>query len=104
MPEFFDPIVFAVDSDDVATIEVPASCASELLKLIDYLKQYPFSTVRVSRGRPGFTGTRKLSEDDVLTIRHKAALGISQYALAKRYGLTQASVSQIVNRLSWRHL
>ena len=103
MAEFFDPVVFAVDAE-TTSIEVPASCVSELLRLIDYLKQYPFATVYVSRGRPGLTGVRKLSDDDVLLIRHKASQGVSQYSLAKRYGLTQASISRIVNRVTWRHL
>ena len=44
----------------------------------------------------------KLREVDVRTIRERSAAGQSQYAIAADYGITQANVSSIVNRRTWR--
>jgi hypothetical protein len=49
-------------------------------------------------------GRAKLTEDDVRDIRTAYARGTSQVALAKQYGLTQASVSALVLRKTWRHV
>lgn len=46
----------------------------------------------------------KLTEDDVRAIRRAAADGVSQYVLARQYGVGQSAVSRIVLRKSWRNI
>jgi hypothetical protein len=47
----------------------------------------------------------KLTEQDAKDIRARyAAGGISQQTLAKEYGLAQATVSELIRRLTWTHL
>lgn len=46
----------------------------------------------------------KLTEDDVRQIRRRAAEGVSQYKLAKEYGLNQSTVSSVVLRKSWQNV
>lgn len=51
------------------------------------------------------SASAKLTEADVLTIRAcYAAGGVSQGALAREYGLCQATVSELLRRLTWRHV
>lgn len=49
-------------------------------------------------------GTSKLSDDKVVTIRKKYAEGVSQGKLSKIYGVTQAAISNVVNRKTWTHI
>lgn len=50
-------------------------------------------------------GTSKLQPEDIIKIRRCVAeKEVSQYALAKRYGVSQAQISRIVNRLVWKEL
>lgn len=44
---------------------------------------------------------RKLSADDVRTIRDRAALGARQKDLAAQYGVVPATVSMVVRGLRW---
>jgi Autographiviridae endonuclease len=47
----------------------------------------------------------KLTEDDIRSIRARhAADGVSQTALAAEYGVTQATVSAIILRKTWRYV
>lgn len=46
----------------------------------------------------------KLAEADVLAIRAAHADGLSCYALARQYGVTPPTISNIVSRKSWRHI
>lgn len=49
--------------------------------------------------------SRKLSESDVLAIRSEYATGDkNQSRLARKYGVRQGTIWQIVNRNSWRHV
>ena len=51
------------------------------------------------------TGTSKLTDAQVMDIRHRYARGGgSQEALGREYGLTQGTVSLIVNGCRWKHL
>ena len=52
----------------------------------------------VSRGRQ----SRKLTKQDVLDIR--AISGMSQRAIAKRYGVGQKAINLVINRKTWRHI
>lgn len=50
-------------------------------------------------------GGAKLTEDDVREIRRRyRAGGISQSALAREYGLCQASVHELISGKTWRHV
>ena len=43
----------------------------------------------------------KLTQEDVLAIRSSKS---SQYALAREYGVSQAKISQVINRKCWTHI
>lgn len=62
---------------------------------------------KVARGRQ-VKGERapkaKLTAPQVLEIRQSYASGVNQVQLASIYGITQASVSAIVLRKSWKHI
>lgn len=45
-----------------------------------------------------------LTDDQVLALRHLAALGVRQRQLAADFGITQANVSRIVTRKAWTHI
>jgi len=47
-------------------------------------------------------GARKLSEEQVLSIRRKHAAGVSRKALATEYQITAANLWYVVTRRSWR--
>lgn len=57
---------------------------------------------RFSRGER--VHTAKLTEAQVLEIRERYAGGEKQVPLAREYGLTQASISAIILRKSWKHI
>ncbi len=46
----------------------------------------------------------KLTADDVLTIRERAAAGVAQHALATEYGISPSNVSCIVAGHTWAHV
>lgn len=46
----------------------------------------------------------KLVADQVLEIRQFYSAGITQPELARTYGISQASISAIIRRVSWKHL
>lgn len=46
----------------------------------------------------------KLNEDLVFAIRFRASIGEKQNVIAKRYGISKASVSLIVSRKTWAHV
>lgn len=46
----------------------------------------------------------KLTDDDVRQIRRLAAQGQTQRHLANQFGISQPKISQIVNRVAWRHV
>jgi len=49
-------------------------------------------------------GRSKLTEADILEIRRRGANGESQAVLAAAFSVTQASVSMILTRRTWRHV
>ena len=53
------------------------------------------------RGSKGRTAS-KLTEEQVLEIR--AITGMTQRAMAARYGVTEDAISKIINRRNWRHI
>jgi len=51
------------------------------------------------------SSSAKLTEDQVREIRARyAAGGISQSKLGKEYGLAQATVGELLRRVTWHHL
>ena len=55
-----------------------------------------------SRGRR--SGGKTVTREIVLSIRAKHAEGISQYRLAKEFGITATSIGSIVHRRTWVHV
>lgn len=49
-------------------------------------------------------GNNKLSEEQVLEIRHLAKEGFSQPDLAKKFNVDQSTISLILSRKRWQHL
>lgn len=86
------------------TVDVPESVAPEVMDYIHRLSRG--EKVRVVAALPPGSGKAKakLTQEDVLNIRQKHAEGVSQYALAKRYGVTQCTLSLIVNRKIWKNI
>lgn len=64
-----------------------------------YARQTP---ERLARGERH--GQARLQEQDVLAIRAHAAAGVSQLALAARFGVSPSAISAIVRRHIWAHL
>ncbi len=59
----------------------------------------------VSTNRAGSgNGQAKLTEQQVVEIRHRAATGEMQKALAAEFDISPMTVSNIVNRQTWRHV
>lgn len=49
-------------------------------------------------------GRAKLTEEQVLEIRHLTTLGHTNKTLADRFGVSHGLISQVVNRQVWRHV
>lgn len=46
----------------------------------------------------------KLTPDIVREVRRRAASGESQHSLAGEFGVHQSNISQVVSRVTWRHV
>lgn len=44
----------------------------------------------------------KVNPDIVRAIRKESAQGMTQVALAKKYGIAQPNISKIIRRISWK--
>jgi predicted DNA-binding protein (UPF0251 family) len=55
-------------------------------------------------GRHTHPETNKLTAADVLEIRRLVANGVPQKDIAIRYGISRATVCNIVKRVTWKHL
>ena len=49
-------------------------------------------------------GGSKLNEADVLAIRQARSSGVTQQALADRYGVTRSTIGSIERRSTWKHV
>jgi len=49
-------------------------------------------------------GLSKLTESDVIEIRHKRELGYTIISLADEYGVTHTSISRICLKHTWKHI
>lgn len=61
----------------------------------------------VAKGRSSYgekSGIAKLKEDDVELIKRMKDSGIRQFILAKKFGVSQGTISLIVLKKSWKHL
>ena len=54
--------------------------------------------------KPSNKGARKLTEDDVRTIRKRAEQGVSNRLQAEDFNVTQAAIWNIVRRNTWKHV
>lgn len=66
---------------------------------------------RAKKGRSGYTGKpgeeardAKLTNDDVREIRSLAASGVGIREIARRYSVAHTTISNAVNRKTWRHI
>lgn len=60
---------------------------------------------RLGKNRGERHGNAKLTEAGVKEIREKyAAGGITTVRLAKEYGVCQATIAHVVNRIAWKHI
>lgn len=57
----------------------------------------------LERGR-GATPGRKLTDDQVVTIRERRSMGARQKDLAEQFGVTDGQISMIVRGERWKHL
>ena len=74
-------------------------------------KENTHDMIKKGRHSPGWLGPNgeeqwmaKLTDEKVLRIRARYKKGETQDALAVRYNMTQASISRVVNRKTWRHI
>lgn len=58
----------------------------------------------IRKGRKRAWGLQKLDAARVLDIRSRAASGVLQRSIATEFGISEGTVSQIVNRRTWAHL
>lgn len=56
------------------------------------------------RARGNRMGAAKLTDDDVREIRRLADEGVTQVALAARFGIAQPNISKVIRRESWAHV
>ena len=49
-------------------------------------------------------GQARLTEQDVIDIRAKAAVGVFQWKLADEYGMSVRQIGKIVRRENWGHI
>lgn len=64
-------------------------------------------THQKGRARPARgerSGTSKLTEDQVHEIRSLSEEGVSGVDLAHRFNVTSATISNIIHRITWKHL
>ena len=57
---------------------------------------------KASRGETH--GKSKITSENVIEIRNLYSSGMSQRKIAKRYGISQSNVCDIVNRRTWKHV
>jgi hypothetical protein len=60
------------------------------------------------RPKPTMQGSKHfrshLTEEDVIEIRRLSSIGVKQEDIARQFGITQACVSAIVRRITWKHI
>lgn len=49
-------------------------------------------------------GRAKLTEKAIVAIRQAYAMGVSQYALARRFNVNSGTINGIVRRITWVHV
>lgn len=59
---------------------------------------------RAADHRGESNASARLSAEDVLSIRAALATGVGRMELAKKYGVTRATISEIKTRRKWRHI
>lgn len=68
-------------------------------------KKSPETVERMRRARQGAgAASARLTEADVLSIRAEVASGEARRAIAEKYGVTYATVTDIVLRRRWKHI
>ncbi len=65
-------------------------------------KEVPFK-LKQNKGNPE-GGKKKLTEQDVLTIRREHKNGTPKARLARQYGVSNTCITNVVERNTWKHL
>lgn len=84
------------------TCDTPACVNPEHLVVGTHAENHADMVVKGRHPRGAGHGMAKLTEADVFAIR--ASGGVTQEALGRQYGVTQASISCIQLRKSWTHI
>lgn len=93
----------------VAKLAREGKSSTEIEKTLRVDKRF-VSRVRIGVAWTSVTGLdrgelkskRKLTEDDVIAIRHHHANGASLDELASRFGVSPSNISMVVNRRTWK--
>jgi len=80
----------------------PACCNPAHLRLGTHADNMRDRNSRARQARGTSLPQAKLTEDQVLEIR--AIRGMSQRAIAERYGVNHRSINHIINRKRWTHI
>lgn len=103
-------VAWLLSTGEWSTLNVLHNCDVPHCVRFDHLregtqKENIQEAVRKGRFSGEHHGGVKLTNEDVLDIRRKAATGdYSQAHLAKFFGISQGRLSLIVNGKAWRHL
>ena len=82
--------------------------AEKVAKIVEDAKATLKSEVTANGGdevvKPSTRGKRKLTEDDVITIRKRAAEGVSNRIQSEEFRVTQTCIWNIINHKTWKHV
>ena len=80
----------------------PLCCNPDHLRTGTHQDNTDDKVSRDRQARGNHNGRAKLTEQDVLDIR--AISGMTQQAIADRYGVTKMAINFIINRKNWNHI
>ena len=70
----------------------------------NWLSQLRTFSKPLRRGQGEKNSSAKMDRDKVLEIRRLSKKGVSQYEIARRYGIAQPTVNHIITRYHWGHV
>ena len=74
------------------------------LKWMSHVENEGMKEVHGTRLKGIKVGTSFLTEEEVLSIRELAKLGLNYYQIAAKFGIAFQHVGKIVKRKEWRHI
>ena len=63
-----------------------------------------YSNGRCTQAKGSASAVSKLTEEDVLAIRHAVSQGMKQREAAEAFGVSRGAISNIVYRKTWAHI